>query len=206
MSKNQNAFCTTGVHGSVQNQGALLAFVVLHVRNLTFSMSSGEDSAQSENNNVHVCWDAALFGKRHFLNLLKRRSNAWIGRSGLLCCSLDQGWVYRIECRYIGLFCILVSISYRTSHMEYLDILKTSDFFVFFRRKFSENSENSPKIRRKLQKFAENSLKRRSFLRPKYGIVSRKKTHIVSNEKKHIAQGWSWSDFSDFRMHKYSVL
>ena len=29
---------------------------------------------------------------------------------------------------------------------EYLDILKTSDFFVFFRRKFSENSENSPKI------------------------------------------------------------
>ena len=76
MSKNQNAFCTTGVHGSVQNQGALLAFVVLHVGNLTFSMSSGEDSAQSENNNVHVCWDAALFGKRHFLNLLKRRSNA----------------------------------------------------------------------------------------------------------------------------------
>ena len=90
MSKNQNAFCTTGVHGSVQNQGALLAFVVLHVGNLTFSMSSGEDSAQSENNNVHVCWDAALFGKRHFLNLLKRRSNAWIGRSGLLCCSLNQ--------------------------------------------------------------------------------------------------------------------
>ena len=82
-----------------------------------------------------------------------------------------------IECRYIGLFSISKSISYRTSHIEYLDILKTSDFFVFFRRKFSENSENSPKIqtiprkfrkpmnqspqqqqqRRKFQKFAKNS-------------------------------------------------
>ena len=51
-----------------------------------------------------------------------------------------------IECRYIGLFSISKSILYRTSHIEYLDILKTSDFFVFFRRKFSENSENSPKI------------------------------------------------------------
>jgi len=65
-----------------------------------------------------------------------------------------------IECRYIGLFRISKSISYRTSHIEYLDILKTNDFFVFFRRKFqkfAENSENSPKIRRKFRKFAENS-------------------------------------------------
>merc|ERR1712004_372088 len=65
-----------------------------------------------------------------------------------------------IECRYIGLFRISNSISYRTSHIEYLDILKTNDFFVFFRRKFqkiAENSENSPKIRRKFRKFAENS-------------------------------------------------
>merc|ERR1711928_329159 len=65
-----------------------------------------------------------------------------------------------IECRYIGLFCISNSISYRTSHIEYLDILKTNDFFVFFRRKFqkfAENSENSPKIQRKFRKFAENS-------------------------------------------------
>ena len=56
-----------------------------------------------------------------------------------------------IECRYIGLFRISNSISYRTSHIEYLDILKTNDFFVFFRRKFqkfSENSENSPKIQK----------------------------------------------------------
>ena len=56
-----------------------------------------------------------------------------------------------IECRYIGLFRISKSISYRTSHIEYLDILKTNDFFVFFRRKFqkfSENSENSPKIQK----------------------------------------------------------
>ena len=97
-----------------------------------------------------------------------------------------------IECRYIGLFRISNSISYRTSHIEYLDILKTNDFFVFFRRKFqkfAENSENSPKIqkiRRKFWKFAENSpkilkirwkfaensSKRRSSLRPSYRIVS----------------------------------
>ena len=45
-----------------------------------------------------------------------------------------------IECRYIGLFSILKSISYLTSHIKYLDILKTSVFFCFFslkiRRKF----------------------------------------------------------------------
>ena len=108
-----------------------------------------------------------------------------------------------IECRYIGLFRISKSISYRTSHIEYLDILKTNVFFVFFRRKFqkfAENSENSPKIRRKFRKFAENSensLKiRRKFLKKKvffealisYRIVSRKKPSyridIVSNRKK----------------------
>ena len=53
-----------------------------------------------------------------------------------------------IECRYIGLFRISKSISYRTSHIEYLDILKTNDFFVFFRRKFQKFSENSPKIQK----------------------------------------------------------
>ena len=56
-----------------------------------------------------------------------------------------------IECRDIGLFRISNSISYRTSHIVYLDILKTNEFFVFFRRKFqkfSENSENSPKIQK----------------------------------------------------------
>ena len=108
-----------------------------------------------------------------------------------------------IECQYIGLFSLSKKISYQTSNIEYLDILKTSDFFVFFRQKFSENSENSPKIPkthepkssttttmpkiqkiprkfrktmnqspqqqqqcRKFQKIAENSIKRRSFLRP----------------------------------------
>ena len=119
-----------------------------------------------------------------------------------------------IECRYIGLFSISKSISYRTSHIEYLDILKTNDFFVFFRRKFqkfSENSENSPKIqkthepkssttttapkipkiRRKFWKFAENSSKRRSSLRPSYRIVSYRiekkpsyRIDIVSSRKK----------------------
>ena len=121
-----------------------------------------------------------------------------------------------IECRYIGLFRISNSISYRTSHIEYLDILKTNDFFVFFRRKFqkiAENSENSPKILKIRRKFAENSenspkiLKiRRKFLKKKvffealisYRIVSyrEKNPHIVSIsyrvEKKLIAQGCSW--------------
>merc|ERR1712156_949462 len=96
-----------------------------------------------------------------------------------------------IECRYIGLFRISNSISYRTSHIEYLDILKTNDFFVFFRRKFrkfAENSENSPKIRRKF-------LKKKVFFEAliSYRIVSyrKKNPHIVSLsyriEKKLIA-------------------
>merc|ERR1712223_829341 len=58
-----------------------------------------------------------------------------------------------IECRYIGLFRISNSISYRTSHIEYLDILKTNDFFVFFRRKFQKFAENSPKIQKIRRKF-----------------------------------------------------
>merc|ERR1719150_2131579 len=79
---------------------------------------------------------------------------------------------------------------YRTfSYIEYLDILKTNDFFVFFRRKFQKFSENSPKIQKTHEpkssttttapkipkirrKFAENSSKRRSSLRPSYRIVS----------------------------------
>ena len=119
-----------------------------------------------------------------------------------------------IECRDIGLFRISNSISYRTSHIVYLDILKTNEFFVFFRRKFqkfAENSENSPKIlkiRRKFWKFAENSPKilkiRQKFLKKKvffealisYRIVSyrKKNPHIVSIsyriKKKLIATQW----------------
>ena len=115
-----------------------------------------------------------------------------------------------IECRDIGLFRISNSISYRTSHIEYLDILKTNDFFVFFRRKFqkfSENSENSPKIQKThepkssttttapkipkiRQKFRNSPKIRRKFLKKKvffealisYRIVSyrEKNPHIVS--------------------------
>ena len=108
-----------------------------------------------------------------------------------------------IECRYIGLF----RISYPTSHIEYLDMPSICLYFVFFRRKFSEKSENSLeipkilrkfrkfsensensqkflKIRRKFWKFAENSLKRRSFYEAliSYRIVSyrEKNPHIVS--------------------------
>ena len=119
-----------------------------------------------------------------------------------------------IECRYIWLFRILKSISYQTSHIEYLDM----PLFCLFPpkilrkiRKFSGNSENSPeipeipKILRKFQKFAEISesspkiLKiRRKFIKIKvflwgpnivsYRIVSRKKPSyridIVSRRKK----------------------
>ena len=63
--------------------------------------------------------------------------------------TLDQGWSYRIE-KLSNADMLDFSVyrrvySYRTSHIEYLDILKTSDFFVFFRRKyrkFPENTEN----------------------------------------------------------------
>ena len=113
-----------------------------------------------------------------------------------------------IECRYIGLFRISNSISYRTSHIEYLDILKTNDFFVFFRRKFQKFSENSPKIqkthepkssttttapkipkiRRKFQKFAENSENspkiRRKFLKKKVFFEALISYRIVSYREK----------------------
>merc|ERR1711872_1024781 len=103
-----------------------------------------------------------------------------------------------IECRDIGLFRISNSISYRTSHIVYLDILKTNDFFVFFRRKFqkfSENSKNSPKILKIRRKF----LKKKVFFEAliSYRIVSyrEKNPHIVSIsyriEKKLIATGCS---------------
>ena len=65
-----------------------------------------------------------------------------------------------IKCRYIGLFRISKSISYRTYHIEYLDMPSICLYFVFFRRKFSEKSGNSleiPKILRKFRKFAEIS-------------------------------------------------
>ena len=73
-----------------------------------------------------------------------------------------------IECRYIGLFRISKSISYRTSHIEYLDMPSICLYFVFFRRKFSEKSENSleiPKILRKFRKFSENSENSQKFLK-----------------------------------------
>ena len=73
-----------------------------------------------------------------------------------------------IECRDIGLFRISKSISYRTSHIEYLDMPSICLYFVFFRRKFSEKSENSleiPKILRKFRKFSENSENSQKFLK-----------------------------------------
>ena len=60
----------------------------------------------------------------------------------------------------------------------------------------AKNSKNSPKILKICRKFAENSLKRRSSLRPSYRIVSyrEKNPHIVSIsyqvEKKLIALHW----------------
>jgi len=96
----------------------------------------------------------------------------------------------------------------------YLDILKTNDFFVFFRRKFqkiSENSENSPKIQKthepkssttttapKIPKICRKFLKKKVFFEAliTYHIISyqEKKPHIVSIsyrvEKKLIALHW----------------
>ena len=115
-----------------------------------------------------------------------------------------------MECRYIGLF----SISKKYCIEPPISSISILIYFVFFRRKFSENSENSenpwtkvlnnnaensknsPKILKICQNFAENSLKRRSFLKPSYGIVSyrEKNPNIVSIsyrvEKKLIALHW----------------
>ena len=57
-----------------------------------------------------------------------------------------------IECRYIGLFSISKSISYRTSNIEYLDM----PLFCLFPPKFQKFSGN-PKILRKFRKFSKNS-------------------------------------------------
>merc|ERR1719284_1344163 len=70
-----------------------------------------------------------------------------------------------IECRDIGLFRISKSISYRTSHIEYLDMPSICLYFVFFRRKFSEKSENSLEIPKILRKFSENSENSQKFLK-----------------------------------------
>ena len=48
------------------------------------------------------------------------------------------------------------------------------------------NQSRQQQQRRKFQKIAENSSKRRSFLWPKYHIVSRKKLNIVSSQKKSV--------------------
>ena len=101
-----------------------------------------------------------------------------------------------LECRYIETFRVSKkSTSYRISNIEYLQCWKIVIYFVFF----AEYSEISPKFLKNCQifwKFAENSSKRRSFLRPKYQIdivsYQEKKPNSVSNEKKRIAQGWSY--------------
>ena len=118
-----------------------------------------------------------------------------------------------IECRYIELFRLSKKISYRTSNIEYLDTLKASDLFCLFPpkslRKFSGNSENSPKIQkilRKFKKFSKNSensqknlkirrifLKKKVFSEAKISYWIKKPNIIVISyrvEKKRIAQGW----------------
>ena len=73
-------------------------------------------------------------------------------------------------------------------------------YYVFSCRKFqkfSENIKKLPKILKICQKFAKNSLKRRSFLKPSYRIASyrEKNPKIVwisyRVEKKFIALHWS---------------
>ena len=108
-----------------------------------------------------------------------------------------MGLSYReiIECRCIETFRISKSISYRTSHIEYLDILKTSDFFVFFRRKFRkspENSENNAENSKKSSN-SENSPKIPSkeglFWGPNIVSHREKNLHIVSSRKQAYRAG-----------------
>ena len=78
------------------------------------------------------------------------------------------------------------SISYRTSHIEYLDILKTNDFFVFFRRtfqKFSVNSEKSPKIQKTHEPKASTTA-----TAPKVTALSIHSTMAVAAEPNNSAQ------------------
>ena len=106
-------------------------------------------------------------------------------------------------------------------HIEYLDILKTSDFFVFFRRKFRkfpENSENPwtkvlnnnnnvenskkslkiPKILKIRRKFLKKKVFFEALILYRYRIVSRKKTSyridIVSSPKKAYRSGVNLTD------------
>ena len=108
-----------------------------------------------------------------------------------------------IECRYIGLFSILKSISYLTSHIKYLDILKTSVFFCFFSPKILKTHEPkssttttiTPKIPKICQKYLKKKVFFEALISYRYRILSRKNSHIVSIsywvEKKLIAQGCS---------------
>ena len=127
----------------------------------------------------------------------------------------EQGWVYYIE-KLSNADISRLSAYQRVYRIEPpISSISICLYFVFFRRKFSEKSENSleiPKILRKFSENSENSQKflkiRRKFLKKKvfseakisyrYRIVSYriKNPNIVSIsyrvEKKRIAQGWFW--------------
>ena len=111
-------------------------------------------------------------GPRRAWRRLKSFKNRWklVNEFGVESPEPGMSLSYReiIDCRYIRLFSISKSISYRTSHIEYLDMPSICLYFVFFRRKFSEKSENSleiPKILRKFRKFSENSENSQKFLK-----------------------------------------
>ena len=110
-----------------------------------------------------------------------------------------------IEFRYVGLFRISKKISYRTSNIEYLNILKASDLFCLFSPKILWKlwnfSENTPKILkipkncRKFWNFAKNSSKEGLFWGQNIVSYRGKKPNIVlisyQVKKKRIAQGCS---------------
>ena len=126
-----------------------------------------------------------------------------------------------IECRYIGLFRISNSISYRTSHIEYLDMPSICLYFVFFRRKFSEksensleipensgNSENSPKIqkiRRNFWKFAENSENSPKILkiRRKFAENSENSPKILKIRRKFLKKKVFFEALISYRIVSY---
>ena len=90
-----------------------------------------------------------------------------------------------------------IIVSYWTSNIEYLDILKASDLFCLFPpkiqkllrifRKFSGNSENSQKYLKVCRKYLKKKVFSEAKISYRYRIVSRKKNKycidIVSNEK-----------------------
>ena len=189
----------------------------------TSSFDSGQTKARLFENPLQMSFTLALTES----TLVHLNQNAVTWSTSQKCahsssCPIMQGRLphprvgvsYReiMECWYIETFSISKSISYRTSNIEYLDILKTSDLFRLFSpkihrtfrkfsetpkiqkipRKYSENSKHLLKIQ-KILKICQKFLKKKVFFEAKISYRE-KNPSIVSLscrvEKKLIAHGW----------------